>query len=52
MSEKKVSGQLLDVSNDSVLLVIDAKRNIIEKISIPDIGSNLILHKKQESNRL
>jgi len=46
VSEKKVSGLLLDVSKDSIMLVIDAKRNIIEKISISDIRSISILHKK------
>ena len=46
VSGKKVSGLLLDVSNDSVMLVSDAKKNIIEKIPIPEISAISILHKK------
>lgn len=42
----KISGQLYQVANDSVLLIQNSKSNSIIKIAIKDISSVTILHKK------
>ncbi len=42
----KISGQLYQVSNDSVFLIQNSKSNSIIKVAIKDISSVTILHKK------
>jgi len=47
---QKLSGQLYDVSNDSVVIKINSKSAEFKSIAINDISSVTILHKKGRKN--
>jgi len=49
---QKLSGQLYDVSNDSVVIKINSKSAEFKSIAINDISSVTILHKKGRDNWL
>jgi len=45
-NSQKLSGQLYDVSNDSVIIKINSKSAEFKSIAINDISSVSVLHKK------
>ncbi|MBU3744113.1 MAG: hypothetical protein FGM61_06125 [Sediminibacterium sp.] len=52
VTEKKIAGRLWEVLNDSVMLVVDEKKSIIQNVAIVDISSISILHRKVRKRSL